>query len=584
MLNIARLTVRATAALALCLGSAPAQTADLGGVWVAEERLDRLMAGPVTLQKSGTQWVARFQGETASVRATRDGTWAFEFPDHGRFEGWTNGATGSIDGHWIQSAATVTYYPLASPVKFAKVSSDAFVGKVEPFPQDVSLNIGLINDPAEPGRYRTFLRNPQANYGVYFRIEQAIVDKGKIQFVDADGDTLATATLHPSRQKFTMVFPRFDKTMDFTRRDRSHAPGFYPRQSAAPAPALLRPTPRDDGWPTAHASDVDLDAALLLQLVNELTAFEPTSLREPYLHSMLIARKGKLVLEEYFHGYHADRTHDSRSAGKTIGSALLGIALQQGAIESIDTPLYDYYGGVDAFDNPDARKSAMTLRHSVTMSTGLNCDDNNYQNPGNEDVMQEQDAEPDWYRYALSLAMVREPGQSTVYCTAGINLLGGAIATATETRLLKLFETHFAQPLGIKSYYANLMPTEKLYLGGGLRLRPRDFLKLGQVYLNDGRWKDHQLVPAQYVADSLAAHGSTNQPDDYGFGWWRTTYRIEGRDIAVQYASGNGGQMLFVVPELDMTIMINAGNYGDGRTRAKFRDRFLSEFILPAAM
>ena len=90
-------------------------------------------------------------------------------------------------------------------------------------------------------------------------------------------------------------------------------------------------------------------------------------------------------------------------------------------------------------------------------------------------------------------------------------------------------------------------------------------------------------MPESYVSRSLTAQSSINAPDDYGFSWWRTSYAIDGREIDVQYASGNGGQMLFVVPELDMTIMINAGNYGDGRTRSRYRDRFLSEFILPAA-
>lgn len=561
-----------------------AQAQDLSGVWVAEPALDRLMAGPVTLQRgTGEQWHARFLGETATVHVTNGQRWAFAFPPHGRFEGSLDSDTGVIRGHWIQSAARVTYYPLASPVVFSRTSDSTFVGDIRPFPQTVSLNIALQVDKEAPGTYRTFLRNPEANYGVYFRIERAMVDGRELNFVDSDGDRLATAKRHESDEKLSMVFPRFDKTLDFVRQDRHRAPGFYPRQSPAPASELFRPAPRDDGWDTAHPNDAELDSSLLLALINELTAFEPDSLREPYIHSILIARDGKLVLEEYFHGYHEDRTHDSRSAGKTIGSVLLGIALQQGSIQSLDEPLYEFYGGIDQFDNPDARKRRITLRHAVTMSTGLDCDDGNYDNPGNEDVMQEQDAEPDWYRYALSLSMAREPGEAAVYCTGGINLIGGAIEAATSTALLTFFDKYLAQPLGIDMYYANLMPTEKLYLGGGLRLRPRDFLKIGQVYLDGGQWRGQRLVPESYVSRSLTAQSSINAPDDYGFSWWRTSYAIDGREIDVQYASGNGGQMLFVVPELDMTIMINAGNYGDGRTRSRYRDRFLSEFILPAA-
>ena len=121
-------------------------------------------------------------------------------------------------------------------------------------------------------------------------------------------------------------------------------------------------------------------------------------------------------------------------------------------------------------------------------------------------------------------------------------------------------------------------------MGGGVRLRPRDFLKLGQVYLDDGVWNGRRLVSKDWVRQSGAAHSSLNQKDDYGFGWWRQTFEVRGRSIDTFFASGNGGQMLFVVPELEMTVMIQAGNYNDGRTRNAFRDRFMGEFILPAAM
>ena len=198
--------------------------------------------------------------------------------------------------------------------------------------------------------------------------------------------------------------------------------------------------------------------------------------------------------------------------------------------------------------------------------------------------MQSQDTQPDWYRYALDLPMVSAPGQSSFYCTAGINLIGGALQRTTGVSLPRFFQENFADPLEIPYYQMNLSPTQDAYMGGGIRLRPRDFLKLGQVYLDGGVWKGRRLVSGDWVRQSSAAHSAMNRPGDYGYGWWRQTFDVDGRSVDTYFASGNGGQMLFVVPDLAMTVMIQAGNYSDGRTRNAFRDRIMGTFILPAAI
>lgn len=327
-----------------------------------------------------------------------------------------------------------------------------------------------------------------------------------------------------------------------------------------------------------------MDVSPLLSLVNELAAFEPTGLQQPYIHSLHVAHRGKLVVEEYFHGYDGDTPHDSRSAGKSLTSALLGIALQQGFIDSIDTPVYPLFGGVSQYDNPSTEKDALTIRHLITMTSGLDCDDGNYDSPGNEDVMQNQQSESDWYRYTLNLAMVRDPGSAGVYCTGGINVVGSVLARSAGMNLKQFFHRFFAEPLGIDYYQMNLSPTLEAYMGGGIRLQPRDFLKLGQLYLDGGVWQGRRLLSEAYVTASAAAQSSINTTDDYGYAWWRQTYNVD--DVAVEtfYASGNGGQLLFVVPELELVVLIFAGNYSDGQTRNAFRDRFMSEHILPATI
>ncbi len=562
------------------------------GLWVAERSFGPRLQGPLTLHRSKANWVARMQGETIAVDRTQedDGSvdWSFAFFDHGRFVGHQASVEAAIAGHWLQAPGMIDNYPFATPVRLDPVSSDAFAGEIAPYPQQVSLNIPLVADgtASEPGttRYRTFLRNPQRNLGVFFRIESATATGDEIRFANGDGEVLAVGRSIESGERFTLLFPRFGETLDFTRRSRQNAPGFYARRSAETPAALLQPVEIADGWRTAAPGKTGLDERPLVKLVGSIASFEPTGLRQPYIHGLLIAHRGKLVVEEYFHGYQREMTHDSRSAGKTITSALLGIALHQGSLASLDESVYPLFGGVAAFANPDPRKGRMTARHLVTMSSGFDCDDDDYDTPGNEDTMQSQSEQSDWYRYVLDLPMVREPGEAGVYCTAGINLIGGVLEKVTGTSLPRLFQEQFAVPMGISNYQMNLSPTYHGYMGGGIRLRPRDFLKLGQLYLDGGVWNGQRIVSEAWVNESAAAHASLNESDDYGFAWWRRSYQVAGKTIETYYASGNGGQLLFVVPELDLVVLIQAGNYSDGRTRNEFRDRYMRQSILPAAL
>ena len=562
------------------------------GLWVAERNFGPRLQGPVTLLRTGERWVARLQGDTVSVdrRKADDGTvsWSFAFFDQGRFVGRQASGGAAIDGHWLQPPGLVENYPFATPVRLEPAGRDAFDGEIAPFLQEVSLNVPLMADDAssEPGttRYRTFLRNPQRNLGIFFPIESATVDGDEIRFANGDGEVIAVGRSREPGVRFTLLFPRFGDTLDFTRRSRQNAPGFYPRRSPENPSTLLKPVETGDGWRTARPHETGLDERPLAGLVGSIAAFEPTGLRQPYIHGLLLAHRGKLVVEEYFHGHHREMTHDSRSAGKTLTSALLGIAIRKGTLPRLHQPVYSLFGGVEAFANPDPRKERMTVRHLVTMTSGFDCDDGDYDSPGNEDRMQSQDEQPDWHRYALDLPMVREPGKEGVYCTAGINLIGGVLRQATGISLLRFFQEEFAEPMEIAYYQMNLSPSYRGYMGGGIRLRPRDFLKLGQLYLDGGVWRGQRIVSEEWVRESAAPHASVNESDDYGFAWWRRSYEVGGRTIETYYASGNGGQLLFVVPELDLVVLIQAGNYSDPRTRNEFRDRYMRESILPAAL
>jgi CubicO group peptidase (beta-lactamase class C family) len=211
--------------------------------------------------------------------------------------------------------------------------------------------------------------------------------------------------------------------------------------------------------------------------------------------------------------------------------------------------------------------------------------------------LQTQRAQPDYWQYMLDLPMVHDPGSRYAYCSGGTNLVGGALTRATATWLPDLFDRTMARPLQFGRYYYNLTPTLDGYLGGGVFMRPRDLLKVGQVYLNGGVWHGRRLVDSSWVTRSTSRQmeiseattglDSTQFPEFYNKAWdgyaWHLSELHSGERTYREYeASGNGGQLLMVVPELDLVVVFTAGNYMYGGVWQRFRDVLLANVIIPA--
>ena len=222
------------------------------------------------------------------------------------------------------------------------------------------------------------------------------------------------------------------------------------------------------------------------------------------------------------------------------------------------------------------------------MNSGLACDDNDDNSPGNEDRMYAQTAQRDYYKYALDVPMAADPGNGTaVYCTIGINLLGGILRDATKTSLIDLFDRYVATPLDIRSYYLNLSPNGDAYMGGGMYLRPRDALKLGQLYLGGGSWNGRRVVGARWVALSAQQHSffpasAYAAGHGYGFAWHLFSPRAGNRTYREYMAQGNGGQLIAVLPELDTVVLIEAGNYNNFPTWRAFFEDYIPQYVIPA--
>ncbi|WP_240358999.1 serine hydrolase domain-containing protein [Pyxidicoccus trucidator] len=169
-----------------------------------------------------------------------------------------------------------------------------------------------------------------------------------------------------------------------------------------------------------------------------------------------------------------------------------------------------------------------------------------------------------------------------MYCSANINLLGGVLRNATRMWIPEFFEKHLATPLQMRGYHLDLMPTGEQYLGGGIYMRPRDALKLGQLYLSGGTWNGRRVVSQRWVERSTANHATMGDGRTYGYMWWRHELRVGDRVYSEYEASGNGGQMVMVVPALDLVVMFTAGNYNHVAIWRKFREELLPRFILGA--
>src|SRR4029450_6869391 len=140
--------------------------------------------------------------------------------------------------------------------------------------------------------------------------------------------------------------------------------------------------------------------------------------------------------------------------------------------------------------------------HLMTHTSGLDCNDNDEKSLGNEDTLWTQKAQPDLWKYTLDLPMVHEPGERYAYCSANMNLVGGALTVATKTWLPEFFDRTVARPLGVGRYHWNLTPTDDGYLAGGSWLLPRDLLKVGQAYLDGGVWRGRRIVPKGGIAEA----------------------------------------------------------------------------------
>lgn len=553
------------------------------GLWAVDTAFGPALRGELVVRRDPAGWHAAIGGHTVDFSGRGDSV-RFAFPDGtGELRGTLAGTDG-IAGFWIQPAGPTTGQSYATPVTLEPAGRDRWRGDVTPLEETFSvyLTVARRRDSSLVGVFR----NPERNsLSAWLRF--SITASGdSLRFAaraeEGEPEITLTAAFDSARRTLAIPWPGLERTLVLTPREPDAAPRLVPRLPRNARYRYKSPAGRDDGWRTARAASVGMDEAALARIVQGIADSDFLHPRAPLIHSLLVARRGRLVLEEYFFGYDRDTPHDTRSAGKTFASVMVGAAMMAGAPIAPDSAAYRLLAARGPFANPDPRKAAITVGHLMTHTSGLACDDNDAASPGNEQTMQSQVAEPDWWKYTLDLPMVHDPGSHYAYCSAGMNLVGAALTDATHTWLPALFDRTIAKPLGFGRWHFNLMPTLDGYQGGGVRLRSRDLLKLGQAYLDGGVWRGRRIVPADWVARSTAPVVRTSERSADGYAWHLNTLEAGAGAWREYEANGNGGQLLIVVPELELVVVFTAGNYGHGGVWSGFRNEIVPRGIIAA--
>jgi CubicO group peptidase (beta-lactamase class C family) len=341
-----------------------------------------------------------------------------------------------------------------------------------------------------------------------------------------------------------------------------------------------------DGWTISSPSAEGIDTQKIADMLERVREGAYGS-----VHSILIVKRGKLVVEEYFEGYPfapeendwkghfvafgPDTIDSVASVTKSITSSLVGIAIDEGFIRDVSEKLFAFFPEYSHLN--DDKKNEITIEHLLTMNSGLEW---RQSGPGSDtDQLFGVD---DPLGYILNKPVVGTPGTRFDYTQANPILLGEVIKKVTGLRVDDFAKEYLFAPLGITQYEWRILPNNVIYTAGDLRMRPRDMAKFGYLFLREGKWKGKRIVSEEWVRESTQGRVMGDYGLRYGYLWWVIRFR----EAASYAAMGWGGQGIFVFPTLDMVTVFKGGNYvgeNDG-SEPYFPPLLLESYILPSVL
>lgn len=317
--------------------------------------------------------------------------------------------------------------------------------------------------------------------------------------------------------------------------------------------------PTDD-WRTSTPEQQGMDSD---RLADMLFVIQDADVN---IHGVVVTRNGYIVAEAYAAPWEADVIHVMYSVTKSVISALAGIAVDQGCIESVDQPILEFFPD-RSLENVDEAKQTATLDDYLTMTSGLEWPDDNFRTTGRMVVTS------DWVQFVLDQPVIDEPGERFVYNNGVPHVVSAVIEEATGTTTLEFADEHLFTPLGITSYEWQTDPQGRASGGWGLFLTPRDMAKLGYLYLNEGQWDGEQIISADWIAASTEPRVSVNTElnQSYGYFWW----------IYPDFYAAQGleGQFIFVVPDQNLVVTFTSQLTGDDEIWPFW---LLQDYIIPA--
>lgn len=348
------------------------------------------------------------------------------------------------------------------------------------------------------------------------------------------------------------------------------------------------PEAQTDGWNCAELTDVGIDQEKIVQFMRRVTRGKHND-----IHSILIAKNGKLVLEDYFSTsgkrfnpfikqVFRKKPHHLASTTKAILSTLTGIAIDKGLLSSIDEAIYKFLPTYSA--SFTQKKRQITVEHLLTMTAGWEWEQFKYRwnDPRNNGAaMWDSD---DVIKYVLEKPIVSAPGKKFKYSNGVPVVLGAVFNNICGMETEDFAEQHLFQPLGFGDFVWTSYFDGSLETDGGLALCSRDLAKIGQLFLNNGNWQGNEILSTNWIEESTEPRKKLGGfwGWRYGYYWMQVDLNFDGRKIHSYFVPGDGGQLLSVFPELNMVIVFTAGNYGTDVKSTCYT--MIKQYILPALL